>query len=150
MLKGVTVDDIPAIRALVAAEWCPRVGGKPQAQHVGKIAEAGGLMRYIALHFQKESQAPPRGFKGQRFNCSRGYFTGRSRAEMRLRARDSLREKRALRRALEAGYEGREAEAMAAEELADARATVWTIYFEPESATLPPTPPPPRSRGRSG
>jgi hypothetical protein len=133
MLKGVTLDDIPAIRALVAAEWCPRVGGKPQAQHVGQIAEAGGLMRYIALHFQKESQAPPRGFKGQRFNCSQRYFTGHSRAEMRQLARGSLREKRAIRRAEQAGYEGAEALAMANEELADAAATVWSIYIEEET-----------------
>jgi hypothetical protein len=60
------------------------------------IYAAGGLMRYLALHFQKASQQPPEGFTGQRFNCSRGYFTGCTRAVARRRAREALRLKREL------------------------------------------------------
>jgi hypothetical protein len=76
--------------------WCRHVDAEPQAQHAQPIYAAGGLMRYLALHFQKASQQPPEGFTGQRFNCSRGYFTGCTRAVARRRAREALRLKREL------------------------------------------------------
>jgi hypothetical protein len=57
-------------------------------------------MRYLALHFLKESQAPPRGWRGHRFMTSRGYLA-RSAAELRADARRSLRLKRLLWRGLD-------------------------------------------------
>jgi hypothetical protein len=72
------------------------------AQHVSAIESSAGVLRYVAKHFTKSSQAPPEGFRGQRFNCSRGYFTGCSRATARARARDSVSLKRALWRARQA------------------------------------------------
>lgn len=98
MIKGgptPTPDDVGQVLDVVETEWCPRVDGSIDAQHVGTINEAGGLMRYLALHFQKESQSPPEGWTGQRFNAMRGYLwtdTPTAREE----ARRSLRLKREL------------------------------------------------------
>ena len=50
-------------------------------------------MRYLALHFQKESQAPPHGWRGHRFIKSRGYFLEPMPA-MRARAREALQFRR--------------------------------------------------------
>jgi hypothetical protein len=110
LLKGVTTDDVPRVRAVVERTWCQLEDADPKAQHVGPVHAIGGLMRYLALHFQKEDQSPPEGWKGQRFNCSRGYFDGMTRAEARAEAQDSLFEKRALWRAQRDGLEGDEAE----------------------------------------
>lgn len=138
LLKGVLVDQLDVVRQVVEEVWCRCVGSDPAAQHVAAIAEAGGLMRYIALHFQKESQSPPAGFTGQRFNCSRGYFTGRTRAEAREDARLALGEKRALWKlerhtgltgdALEDAYEAQ----LAAEGFAE-----WGLYSEKRPDVAP-------------
>src|SRR5581483_2840493 len=103
LLKGVPATAVDVVLGLVEKVWCPRVGGAIAAQHVGSIAEAGGLLRYIALHFQKESQAPPRGFTGHRFTKSRGYFGSTSTATARARAREALQHKRELWKAINAG-----------------------------------------------
>lgn len=110
LLKGIPVEAIDQAREVIVRIWCDHVDALPAGQYVGPIQEAGGLMRYIALHFQKESQSPPEGFRGQRFNCSRWYFTGMTRVEARGAAKESLWEKRQLHRALELGLEGDEAE----------------------------------------
>ena len=55
------------------------------------------MARYVGMHFLKESQAPPVGWRGQRFRASRGYFTT-TRCELRQRARVSLRDGRRRRR----------------------------------------------------
>jgi hypothetical protein len=94
LLKGVPADDAEAARVVAARAWCRYVDAQEHAQHGGPIYSAGGLMRYLALHFQKSSQEPPEGFTGQRFNCSRGYFTGCTRATARERAKQALRLKR--------------------------------------------------------
>ena len=52
-------------------------------------------MRYLALHFQKESQSPPKGWPGHRFTSSRGYFPDGAVAA-RERAKRSLRLGRAV------------------------------------------------------
>lgn len=94
LLKGVQEADVHLVAEVVAKVWCPRVGGSPKAQYVGTVENAGGVMRYIALHFQKSSQKPPAGWKGHRFLHSRGYFAGPMPA-MRAQARESLNFKRA-------------------------------------------------------
>lgn len=73
--------------------WCAREDAELPAQHVGSIGEMGGLMRYLALHFQKESQAPPAGWRGHRFTKSRGYLWVPT-PEAREAARASLRYRR--------------------------------------------------------
>lgn len=132
LLKGIPAAAARRARQIVVRTWCRNVDAAPSGQYVGAIAEVGGLMRYIALHFQKESQAPPAGFRGQRFNCSRDYFTGRTRAEAREDARLALSEKRALWKlgqhtgltgdALEDAYEAQ----LAAEGFPE-----WRLYSDP-------------------
>lgn len=134
LIKGVTVDQVDDVRAIIERVWCAGAHASPKGQYVGPIAEAGGLMRYLALHFQKESQSPPDGFTGQRFNTSRGYYNRRTRAEMRLVARETLRGKRDLRQAIKEGHEGERAEARA-RELTQARwDTHWRLYERPREA----------------
>lgn len=109
LLKGVPVEAIDQVRDVIAKVWCSRVDADPAGQFVGPVAEMGGLMRYVALHFQKESQSPPAGFRGHRFTMSKGYLWTDT-PTARQEARDSLFEKRALRRAIALGLEGDEAE----------------------------------------
>lgn len=131
LLKGVPVDQVDDARAVVTRIWCAREDAEAWAQHVAPIGEAGGLMRYIALHFQKQSQAPPPGWRGHRFLSSRGYLAG-STVEAREEARRSLRFKRELWRAIRAGAEtaaDAELDARAAMDAADARS--WQLVRTP-------------------
>jgi hypothetical protein len=95
--KGIPADSADELHHVIARAWCDRVDAKAKAQHVQPIAEVGGLMRYLALHFQKESQAPPQGWRGHRFRTSRGYLA-ESMPEARERAREALRYGREVRR----------------------------------------------------
>jgi hypothetical protein len=127
LLKGVPREDMQRVQDVVRDVWCGRENAKPKAQFVGEVGEVGGLLRYIALHFQKESQAPPPGWRGHRFLKSRGYLSTTT-PEAREAARRSLRHKRELWRAIELrGLEGSAAEraATAAMDLADA--TSWRL-----------------------
>ena len=137
--KGVPAGDRAELHAIASRIWCEHVDAGPRGQKTTVVRDVG-LMRYLALHFQKESQRPPAGFRGQRFNCSRGYFRERTRREMRLVARRSLREKRAIRMALKLGYVGQEAEDLAAEDLWEQDDTVWAIYVEEQCETDPSSP----------
>jgi len=94
MLKGIPAEDAADVQTIAARVWCKHVDAAPAAQHATPIYAGEGLTRYLALHFQKASQEPPAGFSGQRFNCSRGYFTGCTRAAARARAHESLALKR--------------------------------------------------------
>lgn len=95
LLKGVPGDQVEEAASVIARVWCGRVDAEPSRQHVGQVSDAGGLMRYLALHFQKESQSPPKGWKGHRFTSSRGYFPEGA-AFARERAKRSLRLGRAV------------------------------------------------------
>jgi hypothetical protein len=95
LFKGIPVGDLEQAREVVARVWCGQVDAEPSRQHVGAVSDAGGLMRYLALHFQKESQAPPKGWRGHRFTSSRGYFPDGAQAA-RERAKASLRLGRAV------------------------------------------------------
>lgn len=130
LLKGIPVEAAAEVREIIASVWCPRVGGSPDAQHVGSIADAGGLIRYIALHFQKQSQSPPRGWKGHRFLKSRGYLATDT-PTARAAARSALALKRELWRAHRAGLAGYEAELRAQQAIARANATSWRMYWLP-------------------
>lgn len=88
--KGIPAVDAHAAGAIAFPVWCRHVDAEVHAQHASPIRSGEALAKYLALHFQKESQRPPAGFTGQRFNCSRGYFTGCTRATARARARESL------------------------------------------------------------
>jgi hypothetical protein len=140
LLKGVPRDAVNVLLGLVEKVWCPRVGGALAAQHVGPVSEMGGLMRYIALHFQKESQSPPAGFTGHRFTHSRGYLwtdTPTAREE----TRDALFEKRARHRGTELGLAGDELEDHIDREWLHRNDSRWGLYVEPRPAR-PVVPPP--------
>jgi hypothetical protein len=104
LVKGVPTDELPELRELVVRIWCSREDAQPVGQYAGEIGEAGGLMRYLALHFQKESQAPPPGWRGHRFLKSRGYFA-ESMPKVRERAKWALRYGRAVWKLEQAGLE---------------------------------------------
>lgn len=89
-VKGVPADCADELRAIAVPEWCRLVDAEPYAQYVAEINSAVGLTKYVTEHFMKASQAPPAGFRGQRFNCSTGYFGSITRATARARAKDSL------------------------------------------------------------
>lgn len=131
MLKGIPLPDLEDAAAVIRRLWCSHVDAVPAAQHVGSIAEAGGLMRYLALHFQKSDQAPPLGWRGHRFIKSRGYLWLPT-PLAREAARAALAEKRAVRRAEKQGYDGEAAEAVAAADLALAAATTWELVHVAE------------------
>lgn len=155
LLKGVPVGALDQVRELVVRVWCDHVDAEAPGQHVAAIAEAGGLMRYIALHFQKESQAPPPGFHGQRFNCSRRYFTGKTRAEAREDARLALSEKRALwKLARHTGLTGDALEDAYEAHLAAVGFPEWRLYSEPREevndASEADARPAPESTGAAG
>lgn len=91
LLKGPPADARDEVREIVRRVWCSHIDAKPQAQHVGTVHEVGGLSRYLALHFMKESQKPPKGFTGKRFQPSHGYFNeGRTAEEVREEAKQLL------------------------------------------------------------
>lgn len=95
LVKGVPAAEVDELRDRAVKLWCSRVDAEPQGQFVGEISEAGGLVRYIALHFLKESQAPPLGWRSHRFSCTRGYLV-RPASAMRAEARRALRLKRLI------------------------------------------------------
>lgn len=124
--KGIGHGELEEAAAIVTRVWCSREDARPAGQFAGHVGEFGGLMRYIALHFQKESQAPPAGWRGHRFLKTRGYLAS-STPEAREAARRSLRFKRELWRAIKAGTEGEAAEVQAREAMALADATSWRV-----------------------
>ena len=126
MLKGVGPDQLAELAAIVAKVWCPRVGGDRQAQHVGLVEEFGGLMRYIALHFQKAEQAPPEGWRGHRFLKSRGYlWTGTE--EARQLARQALQLKREIWKLEQLGMDGATALEVAQARIDAASELAWEL-----------------------
>jgi hypothetical protein len=100
--KGVPVDDVDELQWTLARAWCERVDALPKGQHVQPISDTGGLMRYLALHFQKESQQPPEGWRGHRFRTTRGYLAVPL-EHARDHARQALRMRRELWKAERAG-----------------------------------------------
>jgi hypothetical protein len=125
LIKGVPVDDQAQLQDTISTLWCSRVDALPIGQSVQPVHDGGGLVRYLQKtlsHGLKQEQAPPIGWKGHRTSQTRGYLV-RPASEMREEARAALRRKRALRRALKAGYEGETAEALADDELAIAAAS---------------------------
>ena len=132
LIKNVPATDtaIAEVRAMIAAIWCARKDAEPQAQYVGSVEDGGGLMRYLALHFHKESQSPPSGWGGQRFTYSRhrgerpGYF-GQPGWKVRAAAHDALAFKRQLHRAGREVDDAYEAELLARQRHELARRLRW-------------------------
>jgi hypothetical protein len=128
LLKNVPAAHVEEARAIIKRVWCSRaeVGANPDAQYVGLIEHQGGLMRYLALHFLKESQRPPANWRGHRVTKSRGYLTEAT-ADARAEARESLAFKRDLWRALNSGASPAQAEELAQDAKLVRKATTWRI-----------------------
>lgn len=95
LAKGIPVEDVDQVRDLVERVWCAREDAEPAGQYVGAIATTGGLSRYLAMHFQKQSQQPPTGWKGHRLTTNGSYY-GTPIAQLRVLARESLHRKREM------------------------------------------------------
>lgn len=137
--KGIPRADAAEFEQVVTRTWCRYVDAEAHAQYVAEIDNAIGLTKYVTEHFMKASQRPPEGFTGQRFCCSRGYFgPGVTVTTARARARESLRAKRALWKALQAGFDAHDAELVAHQAVTEAANTVWVLAND-RGARLSPT-----------
>jgi hypothetical protein len=126
--KSIPVADAAQFCALVIRIWCRYVDAEPEVQYAAEIDNAVGLTKYVTEHFMKASQRPPAGFTGQRFCCSRGYFgEGVTVTTARKRARESLRSKREVYKAIRAGHNAHDAELVAHQALELAYRTVWVL-----------------------
>lgn len=129
-IKGIDPADLDEAREIVRDRWCANVpDADPEAQYVELLRNAAAAAEYVAKHFHKPDQAPPEGWRGQRFNASRGYFFGRSRAEMRLLARAELQRERELFKAARAnpGVDAERLGAIAESRLWELHSTSWSI-----------------------
>jgi hypothetical protein len=133
LVKGVPVELLEELLAVVVERWCSRVDALPVGQWGGAIDDAAGTVRYLAkmlAHGLKAEQAPPIGWRGHRTSQTRGYLV-RPASVMREEARESLRAKRRLWRATaQARSQGCDVEAvyeqLTASEL-DAKGS-WGLY----------------------
>jgi hypothetical protein len=114
LLKGVDPARVARARKIIKDAWCGALGADASrdAQYVARVAHEGGLLKYLALHFLKEAQAPPKSWRGKQrvtFSTSRnkagGYFTLPV-WKQRAQAQASLRLKRELWRVGELGIDG--------------------------------------------
>jgi hypothetical protein len=129
LIKGVPVEHRELLHEHLVRLWCRRVDAEPVGQWSGAVEDAGGVVRYLSkmlAHGLKAEQAPPIGWKGHRTSQTRGYLV-RSAAVMRRQARESLRLKRELWKAIEAGADAHDAELQAQEALRVAAASVWVL-----------------------
>lgn len=126
LVKGVPVEDLEELRHRICGIWTRRVDAEPQAQFVGEITAAGGLIRYVAAHFLKPGQAPPLGWRGHRSSYTGGYLVA-SAAVMRRRAREALQLKRELWKAIASGASPHDAELQAREAAELQARSVWTL-----------------------
>jgi hypothetical protein len=135
--KGIPAADTADFCRLVIGTWCRYVDALPQHQYAAEIDNAVGLTKYVTQHFMKASQRPPKGFTGQRFCCSRGYFghvvlkdgtrQNVTVTTARKRAREALRSKRELWKAIQVGHDAHDAELVARQALELACRTVWVL-----------------------
>ena len=129
LIKGVDVAEREQLHQAIVSRWCARVDAEPVGQWSGAVEDAGGVVRYLSkmlAHGLKAEQAPPIGWKGHRTSQTRGYLV-RPAAVMRRQAREALRLKRELWRAIEAGHQAHDAELVAHQAVENAAAAVWTL-----------------------
>lgn len=133
LIKGVPVELVDELRAVLVERWCSRVDAEPAAQWGGAIEDAEGTVRYLSkmlAHGLKAEQAPPLGWRGHRTSQTRGYLV-RPASVMRVEARESLRAKRVLWRARrQAAEQGGDVEALYEQLLAGEResADAWSMH----------------------
>jgi hypothetical protein len=130
--KGIPAGDVDEARAIIVRVWCAREQANAAAQVVEAVRTPVAWLKYVAMHFQKEDQSPPAGWKGQRFLHSRG-FLWTDTPSAREEARASLREKRARWRALRQGLGPHDVELVVHQALELAANTTWRYVADPES-----------------
>lgn len=131
LVKGVPVEDQEQLLEHLGERWCARVDAEmPWAVVVKRVEDAGGVVRYLQKtlsHGLKVEQAPPIGWKGHRTSQTRGYLV-RPASVMRQEARQALKLKREVWKAIRAGHEGHEAELVAQEAIAEQATETWRLY----------------------
>jgi hypothetical protein len=152
LVKGVPVEDDAELLGVLSDRWCDRVDALPVGQHVERIADAGGVTRYLQktlAHGLKQEQAPPIGWRGHRTSQTRGYLV-RPASVMRQEAREALRDKREIWRAIGRGEEGVDVELSVAAAAELRRDTTWRLHSTQGTAKQdwrsipePPQAPPP-------
>jgi hypothetical protein len=141
LIMGVPTDDLEQLHGVIVGRWCERVDALPVGQWSGVIQDAGGVTRYIAkmlAHGLKAEQAPPIGWRGHRTSQTRGYLV-RPASVMRQEARAALKLKREIWRAIQRGDQAHDAELAAAEAVAIADATSWSVRSLPPARPAPVT-----------
>lgn len=129
LIKGVALVGEDELRELLTTRWCARVDALPKGQWLEPVADASGVVKYLSkmlAHGLKAEQAPPIGWKGHRTSQTGGYLV-RPAAVMRRQARESLRSKREIWKAIEAGHDAHDAELVAHQALQLAAASAWTL-----------------------
>jgi hypothetical protein len=127
MLKGIPVDELDRAAIVIRDVWCRREDADRDAQHVGLIHNAGGLMRYLVMHMAKEKQAPPADWHGIRSTHSRGYLWTTT-PQAREQAREQLQHKRELWKAEQRGLDAHEAELAAHEAMQACKDVTWRFH----------------------
>jgi len=137
LLKG-RIDEL-VVEQAIEQVWCAREGASPLAQYVAPVQEIGGLTRYLALHFLKQEQAPPHGWRGHRFRTTRGYLWTSTPLARKL-TREQLLNKRELWRAFQDGLAGEEAEHRVESARKLRAQTTWALGFTPDYGMAVQTP----------
>lgn len=126
MWKGIPAEDGAELHDVICGPWLRNVDATRKGQYVGTIEETGGLMRYLALHFQKQDQAPPKGWRGHRFRAMAGYLE-QPMAEAREQARQSLRFKREVWKLRDSGLSAEQVNDLAERALHEANELAWEL-----------------------
>ncbi len=125
--KHVDADQVDELRVLIATAWCRHVDAEPAGVYCEAIRSPAAALKYVVAHFAKESQRPPAGFKGQRFNASRGYFPGLTVTAMRARAREARQVKRETWRAAQVFADAYDVELAVATAMRHRAAAQWVL-----------------------
>lgn len=133
LVKGVPVEDVDVLRLVLVERWCARVDARPAGQWADSVEDARGVALYLSkmlAHGLKAEQAPPLGWKGHRTSQTSGYLV-RPASVMRQEARESLRIKRRLRKAMSAAADGSSdlVEALYEQLEAAEKAASWSLRF---------------------
>ena len=100
LVKGLKAEGLEQVEQWVRVEWAKLTGA--WIVQLAALETVGGVVGYLALHHEKQSQAPPEGWTGRRLRPSKGYFAtdGRTRRD---RAKLWLADHRANRDELDEG-----------------------------------------------
>lgn len=150
LIKGVPTSDLEHARAAINGVWCQRESASEDAQYLEPIEDVEAAIRYIAAHFQKESQRPPAGWTGHRFTATRGYLWQRT-PDAREAAKLQLAYERSLWRLREVMPEADDEllRDQAEQEVTERASLTWTMLHGQHRAEREASAPPRISRALS-